>query len=241
MTVAEIDCLDFTAFHERFRAAVRQHGGVVRPLSNGGFAGIWNPTAPRLAVMSGLHGDERSGPIALLQWLEAALPGSLVSASVPLWLAPLLNAHGWNRREREWNSHDLNGCFHPATPAPFLAEVMDDLRVCPPAFFLDLHEDSGWAEPYLFGYTEERHDLPERLAQELQCHLEPWTSFEAWAGCSEVFVRELGCTRCATVEASPNWPLEERVVWQQRALRWFVAQITAASATTAEAGTPAPR
>jgi hypothetical protein len=123
----------------------------------------------------------------------------------------LLNDREWNRCERSWDGHDLNDCIHPGTPAPFLQEVMDHLQACPPVSFLDLHEHSNWPEPYLCRSTEERHDLPERFAQELECLMEPWTSFEVWAGCGEVFVRALGCTRCATVEARPRWPLEERV------------------------------
>jgi len=61
--------LSFVDFHARFEKIARQLGATLLPLSNNGWTAKWG-TSPFFVILSGLHGDEISGPLAILQWLE---------------------------------------------------------------------------------------------------------------------------------------------------------------------------
>jgi predicted deacylase len=56
-------------------------------------------SSPLLALLAGLHGDEISGPLMLLDWLETA-PDPLVPAGCRIWLLPLANDQGWDASPR---------------------------------------------------------------------------------------------------------------------------------------------
>lgn len=177
--------------------------------------------------MSGVHGDERSGPLALLQWLESmAVPGFLENG-ISIWLAPLINDWGWERCKRRWGKSDLNRAFTSDKAPLFLRQLMDDLSANVPLMFLDLHEPTEKPYAHVYDYTADRHDMTKRLAKALNAHPEPWTPQQrkGWRGTSEVFVRDLGCCRTATTEVPKAWPLEERIRWNLVAVRWCLQEI----------------
>ncbi len=217
--------LNFRDYHDEFEKAISQHGGAVRRLTNGGCQGIiGNTDGPRLAIMSGVHGDERSGPLALLDWVRhiESLPRNLT-----LWMVPLLNDAGWDDNTREWNGLNLNAAFLPGVAPSFVAEVMADLAAHVPQVFLDLHEDSEKPFPYVFRYTEDRHDFASRLQQALGAVDVQWSAADRqrWKGSTEIYVRDIGCHRSATIEAPPIWPLNARIEWNQRAVRWCIHEL----------------
>ena len=220
--------LSFSAYSDQFAAAAADgRGGAVRRLANGGcLTTFGHAEAPRLALLSGVHGDERSGPLALLSWLTGASPGGVVPSGLGLWVVPLLNDDGWDKNTREWKGVNLNAAFVPDTRIPFVAEVMGDLAAHVPHVFLDLHEDSEKPYPYVYRYTEDRQDFIVRLRDALGAQETLWSSadLERWKGSSEIYVRSLGCERSVTVEAPPVWPLEARIEWNLRAVRWCVAE-----------------
>jgi len=101
--------LTFQEFQLRFLVAARRHGCQGIQLPNGGYTFTYgHPDAPRLSLMSGLHGDERSGPLALLHWFENCEPGTLIRDELSLWITPLVNNVGWDMNCRTWNYVDLN-------------------------------------------------------------------------------------------------------------------------------------
>jgi hypothetical protein len=173
-----------------------------------------------------VHGDERSGPLALLQWLAGPDPLVFRPTDLALWVVPLLNDVGWDANTREWQGLDLNKTFLPGAAPVFVAEVMADLAAHVPRVFLDLHEDSEKPFPYVYRFTEDTHDFVTRLQQVLQAADMPWSPADRprWRGSTEIYVRDLGCDRSATLEAPPVWPLPARLEWNLRAVSWCIRE-----------------
>ena len=220
--------LTFQEYYQLFKTGLQDIPCTgVHSLAHGGLIAKINDTGPCLAVISGLHGDERSGPLALLEWI-CKQDGPLCPGDRRLWLLPLLNDQGWDKRERKWQEVDLNRVFLPAgTTTPlFVQEVMDEWARRLPDMFLDIHEDSSRPdEPYLYWYKEETHDLALRLAEHLQVKSEPWDDFEYWRGSDEVYLRTLGCTACITIESPTGWPMQERIKWNLAAVEWCIEHL----------------
>jgi predicted deacylase len=217
--------LDFRDFHNHFEQLASTRGASVRRLANGGCLVLFGQAdLPRLAIMSGVHGDERSGPLALLDWLRH-LDHSF-SLDMAIWMVPLLNDVGWDANVREWQGINLNSAFLSQVAPSFVAEVMADLAAYVPRVFLDLHEDSEKPFPYVFRYSEDRHDFVTGLQQVLGAVDIPWSpdDIQPWKGSTEIYVRHLGCDRSATIEAPPAWPLDTRIEWNLRAVRWCIKE-----------------
>lgn len=109
-----------------------------------------------VVAVSGIHGDESSGPAGLLAWLDDREGGAwhgrpvvaLPTASPEAYALGLRSAPGWS---------DLNRAFSGAPlpagdPAPARArEIMGRIAALEPAFVLDFHEsDENWDDsPFL--------------------------------------------------------------------------------------------
>ncbi len=221
--------LTFQEYYRLFKAGLQGDPCTgLRQLAHGGLIAQVNDCGPCLAVISGLHGDERSGPLALLEWV-CEQNGPLCPGDRRVWLLPLLNDQGWDKKERKWQEVDLNRAFLPkgeGTPL-FVQEVMQEWARRPPDLFLDIHEDALRPdEPYLFWYKEETHDLALQLAEYLQAKSESWDDFEYWRGSDEVYLRTLGCRRCITIESPAGWPMQERIRWNLAAVGWCLEHLT---------------
>lgn len=220
--------LTFLEYYRLFKNGLRDDPCInLRQLTHGGLIAQVNDRGPCLAVISGLHGDERSGPLALLEWAcRQARP--LCPSDKRVWLLPLLNDQGWDKQERMWQEVDLNRAFLPnreGTPM-FVQEIMDEWTRRPPDMFLDIHEDDTRPdEPYLFWYKEETHDLSLRLAEHLQAKSEPWDDFDYWRGSDEVYLRTLGCQHCITIESPAGWAMQERIRWNLAAVEWCIEHL----------------
>jgi predicted deacylase len=215
--------LTFDNYYRHFKKVLKDDPCTeLRDLENGGLIAQINQSGPCLAVMSGLHGDERSGPLALLEW-ACKQDRLLCPDDRQVWLLPLLNDQGWNLKVRSWQDVDLNRAFIPDaenTPS-FVKQIMEEWANRPPKMFLDMHEDDSRPdEPYVFWYKEETHDMALRLAEHLQATAEPWDDFDYWHGSDEIYLRTLGCQYCFTTEAPIGWPLHERIQWNLSALEW---------------------
>jgi predicted deacylase len=220
--------LTFHEYYRLFRTGLQHNPCAgLRQLAHGGLIAQINDHGPCLAVISGLHGDERSGPLALLEW-TCRQDGPLCPSDRRVWLLPLLNDLGWDNKERKWQEVDLNRAFLPGEEAIplFVQEVMEEWAKRPPEMFLDIHEDATRPnEPYLFWYKEETHDLALRLAEHLQAKSEPWDDFDYWRGSDEVYLRTLGCHHCITIESPKGWPMQERIRWNLAAVEWCIEQL----------------
>ena len=220
--------LTFQEYYRLFKTGLQDDPCTsLHQLAHGGLIAQINSRGPCLAIISGLHGDERSGPLALLEW-ACRKDGPLCPEDKQVWLLPLLNDQGWDKQERKWQEVDLNRSFLPGgegTPV-FVQEVMNEWSHRPPVMFLDIHEDSTKPdEPYLYWYKEETHDLALRLAEHLQAKSEPWDDFDYWRGSDEVYLRSLGCQQCITIESPAGWSMEERIKWNLSAVKWCLERL----------------
>jgi len=209
--------LTFQEYFVRFERAALRHKAHLTNLSNNGCIAQFG-IGPCFAMMSGLHGDERSGPLAILEWLEN-LPVEYPLRH-RLWIAPLINDDGWNNNKREWHGLDVNRSFNGSAP-DFLKTIMMDLDTARPRQFLDLHEDSDFGFPYLFKFTGDEHTLAEQLASHLDLHMQIWSDFAEWETASEVYVRRLGCDYSVTVEVPPQWSLQDRIRLNIQVITWL--------------------
>lgn len=226
MTKREKEPMSFEHLHRRAVAAALRRGGSHHRLSNGAaIVEVGRSDEPALFILSGLHGDERSGPLAVVRLLEdTAIPlpggfGRVVCCAV-------INDEGWGGETREWCGLDLNRVMSTRIEHPhFVEELMQMIAHVRPVAYVDLHEDSDTDYAYVFVNRDDPHDFSERLAEHLQASTEQWSNDDPWEGSSEVWARSLGATHCTTVEVPPGWPLEERVLWHTRALTWCLTRL----------------
>lgn len=214
-----MDHISFSEYCRRFEMAAAKYKATLTTLEHGGSIATLG-SGIRVALMSGLHGDEQSGPLAILEWLEQTNEKKLIPEGYQLWIAPLVNDLGWDHQSREWNSFDLNRLFNASAP-PFLKSIMSSLSSPLPCLFLDLHEDSDYRDLYIYRYINDPPGAEIELAQALGARLETWSDFGPWQGSCEVFLRQQGCNQCITVEIPPVWSMADRVRCARQAIQWM--------------------
>ncbi len=119
---------------------------------------------PRLLIASGFHGEERAGPLAILQWLEIFDPN--LYRKVNLSFIPLVNPVGFNNGKRYNEKNEKTNCGfchqergdRPSQEGIILLKNSQLLRGASKHGFLSLHEDIDSSKYYL--YTFEREDQP---------------------------------------------------------------------------------
>jgi hypothetical protein len=171
--------------------------------------------------LSGLHGDERSGPIFLTELLESWTMQPQSIPRVDLLMVPLANDQGWESRLRAWRGIDLNRDFKAGTTSP-VGALMEVYRSSPISLHWDIHEDDEKPSlSYLYHYSLDEHDMVPRLASHLDCPMESWSD---WDTSSECYVRSLGVKRALTSEVAPGRSLPERLDWLNKAFGFIAAE-----------------
>lgn len=210
---AQIDALDFRAFMVRLGRAAAKHSLRMTGLSNGAVILVTSESVkgPRVALLSGLHGEERAGPIALLSWLEGT---KRLPQNVRFWICPLLSRTVWESRERAPGGTNFNRVWTAESAPPVLADAMASLRSFKPNVFLDLHEDQSITDGRALVRCESDVGWSARFAASLGVKVK----HDPKAGSAESFVRTLGCKRTATVETAQTEPLEQRARFHENAV-----------------------
>jgi predicted deacylase len=219
--------LEFDELSDACVAAGEALGMTISRLSNGAPVLRKDAPAPVLSLLSGLHGDERSGPLFLKMLLEEwrADPGRM--PNVGLLVVPVLNDVGWDQRGRLWNGKDLNQQFAAETDCQVARDLMEVYSDAPPAFHWDLHEDDEVNCEYVFEYEQDTHDFSRRLASHLGCRTERWSKPDS---SSECFVRSLGVRHVVTTEANPATPFAARFQWLRRAFDFVAREVASVPA-----------
>ena len=154
----------------------------------------------KLFIMSGVHGNERSGPIAIIDFFSN--PSNFKDLPIEFTVCPLLNTVGWDENSRYEAHINLNRCFNQKGPK-FIQELMNLLRNNTPDYFVDLHEDFDKKEKdYLWIQEGAGSDFTKQIAKETGMGLLYWNeNQDEWDfSSSEEFIRSLGCKNAFTAE-----------------------------------------
>ncbi|MBI4098474.1 MAG: M14 family metallocarboxypeptidase [Candidatus Magasanikbacteria bacterium] len=119
---------------------------------------LGNPArAKRIICFSaGIHGDEESGPWAIVAFLNR-IPR--LPAHIAIIMFPLVNPYGFDRHQyRNEDNRNLNRHFLDHKPAPENVLLKKALKPYQLFFFAALHEDEEQRGSYLFAYTKEPHE-----------------------------------------------------------------------------------
>ena len=211
---SQIDDLTFRDFMVRVGRAAGKHGLRMTGLTNGSIIlrTSESVTGPRIALLSGLHGEERAGPIALLTWLESV---KKLPDGIQFWICPLLSRRAWESRERAPDGLNLNRVWNDKAP-PIVKDAMASLRAFKPQVFIDLHEDHLITDGRPYVYRHETSTWGKTFQEMLGVKSREWDALDHET--AESFARGLGCKRTATVETAQTERLEDRVRFHVNAI-----------------------
>lgn len=118
-----------------------------------------------IAVVSGLHGDERGAPLGVLDFLENRYTPDARGAVCPVY--PIVNPWGFDRQRRpNGNNIDINRTFGPAdVPADEAKLLLTDLARFTVPFLYSMHEDGTNRGFYLYNTDSGRRWLAERMIE----------------------------------------------------------------------------
>jgi predicted deacylase len=234
----ETDGIKFQDFNQSFVQEAKRLGLKMDYLSNGAVVArlernistptIFNkqPKTIRLALVGGIHGNERSGPFIILDWLRQQKRETLHENPTSLWICPLLNNDGWDADCREWKGQDLNRIFKQFNAPVFIQEFKQQLLDFPPTAYLDFHEDCDTEQPYFFHNSQDISNYSFEMQTALNAGYHLWRGKED-DGNAEMFVRDAGCNNSMTVEVPSRWPIRKRIIWGRQTIQWFYSQIAA--------------
>ncbi len=210
--------LDFDSYNTRLDRAVIKNGGEIVILSNKARVIFFNKNKKdRIIIMSGVHGDERGGPIAILKFLE----NSKITIDEEVVVVPLLNDEGWDKNKREYGKIDLNRNFNKNGPK-FILELRKIISERPIDQFIDLHEDID-EDGFVYKLKSDKSHLADNIAKVVECKIEYEDDHFAWGNTTEKFIRSLGCKHAVTTEAPGKISAEEKVEWNYKIVDYFLS------------------
>jgi len=123
---------------------------------------VYDKKRPHLLIAAGFHGEEKAGPLSIMQWLET----KQIPSKIDLSFLPVINPVGFNVGQRYGSSHlKTNAGFcHPEigdAPSPegqILLANEHNLKKLARNGFLSLHEDITVSKYYCYSY--ESRDQP---------------------------------------------------------------------------------
>ena len=122
-----------------------------------------NANLPKMLVVAGFHGEERAGPYAILNWLEACDPE--VSRNYDISFVPIVNPVGFKKGQRYGTSGEKTNCGFchpergdiPSPEAQVIIRNIDLLRSMADDGFLSLHEDAKETRYYTYSFEKGRN------------------------------------------------------------------------------------
>ena len=125
-----------------------------------------SPTFYRVGIFAGIHGDEESGVVAVIQLLRELQINPDISEFYELFVYPICNPWGFDAGRREGKSgKDLNRCFWRDREEPEVRLLEQELRAKQFDGIISLHTDdtSEGIYGYVNGNTLTRHLLEPAL------------------------------------------------------------------------------
>jgi hypothetical protein len=172
---------------------------------------------PSVFIISGQHGDERAGPVAVLQSLiEDDFPPE---ASVRI--CPITNPIAWDEKERKPDGLDMNRVWSLEEAPPHILYIMMSMEADRPYVFLDLHEshvspgEGGESYDLRHTGTPWGHSMASILDQDVA----ETKINKRIPGSSREYAYRLGVEGVAVVETYKFLPIESRVQFHREVMR----------------------
>lgn len=129
-----------------------------------------------VCFVAGLHGDERAGPLGVLEFLESIYPADASGTPCPVY--PLVNPWGFeNERRENGQGVDINRTFGELDQPTQEAAILNrDLDKIPFSFLHTLHEDNSRSGFYVYYTDDKRRWLAEECVRCAQGHFLPINS-----------------------------------------------------------------
>lgn len=214
------EAVDHSSFTSMFDSHAESNGMDVIELPEGVHLYSYGTGRPYTFIISGQHGDERAGPLALL---EMARDGEFVVPEGAVRVCPIVSPLSWDEDVRAFGGKNSNREWGgPHRSHPQVKALMAILETDPPDVFLDLHEadspmPSGMHKLELrhagtpWGREMIKQLGPEARGVAMHTHI-PYSS--------EAYAHNLGIPATAAVETNSfNLSLEERIELQKRVVR----------------------
>ncbi len=165
------------AFAEEIEKAARADGWIIRHLSSTASGprpwlqreAVSGPGAPRVYLSAGIHGDEISGPVALLELLRR--PGFFADFHVTMF--PILNPNGLAKNLRlNDDGIDLNRDYRTTKSAEIASHIETLQTFGRFRASMMLHEDYEGVGAYLYELNDEmRPDLGAEIIAAMGRHV----------------------------------------------------------------------
>ena len=179
-------------------------------LSNG--AVIYQFGKPNAFIMSGVHGEERAGVMALNKFLIKH-QGKINNT----WILPCLNIEGFENQNRLCGTINLADEFREDTDLKFMQELLSILENNKPHIFVDLHEDCESDADYVWTHWD-NFNLNPMLEENLRdfCRknsigLKYWPDSKYYDGTGEKFARNILIPSAYTTETFLYQNLDVRI------------------------------
>lgn len=216
MTNADIDALSAEDFYIQFRSIWK---GKEVPLTEDVSMFTRGKGKITLFVISGIHGEERSGPISLFNWAKKIADRKIKGKVV---VVPLMNPTAWNMRRRAVGNKNLNFVWNEkrAPKFPQVKKVMRLLEKEKAVIFLDLHEDSSAEDGlhYICRHLTSRWGLQFQKDVGVSPRRGIWKKHDYQT--AESFAHALGIEKSFTVETSPYHHIDDRADFHLSAIEY---------------------
>ena len=225
-----INTLTAKRYLRRFHKAAQKHGFKKYSLSQGRQTYYLGEGPHKMVIISGIHGEERAGPVALLTWLEETKRDRLIPKGVCLMICPMVAHNAWDNEVRLENRANLNNAWIRPMAPDYIHELKTEIINQEPRVFLDLHEDETIVdgEPYIcknknnFGLI---YSLKEALGVGPRKGLWHNPSDSEHRGTSEAWAWSIGCRETATIETPLKKLLARRVGFNLAVIKWVIKNI----------------
>lgn len=209
--------IDYTPYVELFDNAAMSTGMAVEMLPDSLRLYSFGRGRPCAFVVSGQHGGERAGPIALLEMVQSGdLPrfGSI-------YVCPIVSPIAWDMHERSPNGINSNRTWSPRGSSAGVRVLMQRMEKIRPDIFLDLHESDEEQPDH--GRTHEiRHSgspWGSALIDALGSDLVGAKVDIRIPGSARMFAERLGVPAAATVESCAYVSPDERLEFHKSVIR----------------------
>jgi hypothetical protein len=213
----DIDRLSYKTYIKFSDAAAERAGFEVDVLSDDVRLYRRGDERPSVFIVSGQHGDERAGPIAILQ----ALVEDDFPSEASIRICPITHPLAWDESERMPGSLDMNRVWSLDDAPPHILYMMLSMESDRPYVFLDLHESHVSPED-----GGERYDLRhtgtpwgQSMMRILGQDVAQTKINKRIPGSSREYAYKIGVEGVAVVETYEFLPIESRVQFHREIMR----------------------